>query len=319
MRVALVALHLAVAGGVLFAAVPAQERLFGANAHWSLPLILLIVGLLVAQVAALLAGWGVLLRRMSPAAVPSRGLIARSFFLGWLGRYVPGPTSAAGKYVVCRRQGITRGMVGAALFYDILLHLGGGVMLPILVLPLALGPQWLWLTPFAGALALLLAVLGGLPAVVRRIANIAHGFRIEGATDFDPLPPTKLVLPGLLCFGSGLFTALAFHVLAAMLTPIAAEEVGKSVLIFSTAAIAGYAVPFLPSGVGVREAVLVGMMGSYIGHAEALALAILSRAVLVLFDGGLALALALLYAIVSITGRGRPASSPEEIPANIRA
>jgi uncharacterized membrane protein YbhN (UPF0104 family) len=99
----------------------------------------------------------------------------------------------------------------------------------------------------------------------------------------------------LLFLASGVLGALSFHVVATALTDWPTSAIGRSIFVFSLASLAGYVVPFVPSGAGVREAVILGALGPTLGPGPALSVAVVSRAVAVLVDAALGGTIALAY------------------------
>lgn len=276
-----------------------------------MPLALLPLAL-ACHITMLIAAWGLLLRAVRPEQPPPPALVVRSFMLGWLVRYMPGPpVGAAGRYLVCREGGYPRAHVAAVLVYEMVLQTGTGVLLPVLTLGFFLGRGALWLVPLGVAASVGLTALATAPPVMRRLVRWA-------GTDGAALPclasPRALAAPALCSALATLCAALSFHLIALAVTPLGSHDLGRVVFAYTLASVIGFVVPLVPSGAGIREAVLVATLGARLGTAEALQLAVLARAALVLFDAVLAVALLADY------GRGR-LSSPRaaRTPAKKRA
>ena len=90
--------------------------------------------------------------------------------------------------------------------------------------------------------------------------------------------------------GAWLVFGLALWVTARALFAVPAGEFLPMAGAFAIAWIAGFAAVIAPGGIGVREAVLVGLLGPRIGEAEAILLAAASRIAFTLVDLGGALA-----------------------------
>jgi glycosyltransferase 2 family protein len=286
-------LYLAALGAAVWAALAARGRLEDLSVAWTarLPPIVL---LLTAQLAAMTIAWGLLLRAVDGAVRPSPWLVTRSFVLGWLIRYLPGvPASAAGRYVVCREAGYSTAAVTAALFYETLLQLGAGLLVPSAALAFWLGRTGLWLTPVAVAAVCTLTAVAASPPVVTRLARRLRRAGMASADGFRPPPLRRLAAPFLAMAAGSFLAALAFHQIAVAITPLDGGDVGRAVFAYGLAGFVGFVVPLLPSGLGVREGLLVALLGPAIGHGDALTLAVVARAVPILFDAGLAAALAL--------------------------
>lgn len=303
-------LWFAVGVAVCVAAVTAAGQVDDRRGGWALAPLGYVVALCFAQVALLASAWTVILRRVSSSPVGAAAG-ARSFLLGWLSRYLPGPpTGPAGKYLATCRAGYPPGEVSAALFYEQVLQLGATAAVPALTFPFLFGARWLWLVPIAAALTAAGAVLAVQPAVIRRLGRLAGRAGMRSAADVRPLPLRLLILPGLLTLAASFLPALAFHLVAWTVTPWPLDDVGSAVFIFGLASFVGFVIPFLPSGAGAREAVIVGLMAASIGHAGAISSAVVARAVGVLLDAAIGALLAVSYAAGPLLPRSMRARTP---------
>jgi len=216
---------------------------------------------------------------------PPRGLTA-AYYLGQLAKYLPGggwqylgraalaarlgvPLRAAGASLAVETAAI---VAGAALVAPLLLagDAPGAAAAVIIVHTVAIGAVAAWRWPRAGrATRALLARLAGPGASVRA----AEAARAVG-----------LFAIAWLVFG------LAFWLTARALFDAPASELLPMTGAFAIAWIAGFVAVIAPGGIGVREAVLVGLLGPRIGEAEAILLAAASRIAFTLVDLGGALA-----------------------------
>ncbi|HET7737403.1 MAG TPA: lysylphosphatidylglycerol synthase domain-containing protein [Tepidiformaceae bacterium] len=320
-RVVMPAIHVAVAAGVVIAAVPAIAFLRSDHPSWAVAPLGVALVIFAVQVGALAAGWGLLLARANGGTRPGARLVLRSFLLGWLVRYLPGPpTGPAGKYVACRAAGWPLGPTAAALFYENLLQLGAGLLLPALTIGFVLGAKGAWVSPLAVAVAVVITMAAVSPPVVRRLRRIAGRVGIGSATEVAVLPFRLLVGPGATFFLGAVLAALAFHVVAVTVSDLPASDVGRSLFVFGLASAVGFVVPFAPSGAGVREGVIVATLGPTIGGPEALSVAIVARATAITFDALLATTFGAGYVLLALMRRFRR-SRPKFAthPVNIRA
>jgi hypothetical protein len=153
------------------------------------------------------------------------------------------------------------------------------------------------LAALAGGLVALFAIcLLVRPDSFRHIARVVTRFGFKHAAAVEPVPLASLVPPFAFMVAAGLLAAFSFHIVAWTMTPWKFGDAGHAVAIFSIAALAGYLVPFVPSGAGIREAVIVALMAPFIGPAGALSVAIVARAVAVLVDVLVAALLGATYA-----------------------
>jgi hypothetical protein len=293
-RLVLPVLYAVAVGAVAWSALAAGSRVGALSVTWAPAPLLLALGVLALQIATLTCVWALLLRAAARSIRPSPWLAIRSFGLGWLIRYLPGvPASSAGRYVVCREAGYPTAAIAAALFYETLLQSGAAALLPAALLSFGLGGRWLWLTPFAVVAVCGLTALAVAPPVVVRLARRLRRAGMVSAEGFRPVPLAALAAPFLGAVLATLLAALAFHLIAVAATPLTGRDLGRNLFAYGLAGWLGFVVPLLPSGVGVREAVLVALLGPQIGHSDALGLAVLARAVPVLFDAAFGAALAL--------------------------
>ena len=241
-------------------------------------------GSLLATLAGLLASafcWRALLRSLG-SDLP-RDQAVRVFFLGQLGKYLPGNVFAvvaqaelARAYGVARSRVVTAGLV----FLALLAATGLGTALVLLPLssPDALHKdRWLFLLLPILVVALHPKVLS---ALIVRALRVARRAPLEEALrGSDILQATGWALGMWACYGLHLVPL----VLAQPHRPVG------SLLVLTTggyalAWTAGLLVVVAPAGAGVREAVLVLVLASVAGSSEVLAVALVSRAVQTLGD-----------------------------------
>lgn len=229
--------------------------------------------------------WPAALRALD-TALPLRlalgiGLVAQS------GKYLPGNVAHYfGRAALAARHGVALRTTGAST----LIEFGGAILAACLVIAASIAVQpdlgaafaAIFPPPWTGALLLLGAVAAAalaaaaMPQFVKRLAA--------------PLRPRRLLAPLGLLVLSFLLAGLSFF--AVLSAADAAEEVplAAAVAVYAAAWVAGFVVPGAPAGIGIREAVLIGVLGAAAGPAAALACAILHRLVTAVADGVLALA-----------------------------
>ncbi|MFV2087628.1 lysylphosphatidylglycerol synthase transmembrane domain-containing protein [Micromonospora sp. LOL_021] len=232
----------------------------------------------------------------------------RIFFVGQLGKYLPGKLWPM---LTQARLGRTyqvpgRASVAAALLV-MAVSLGTGLLLTVCLLPLV-GPdaidRYWW-----ALLALPLAAVGLWPPVLNRGLTIA--MRLARREPMPrPLSPRGIGQ-------SVLWSALAWlayggHIWA-LLWGLGAAD-GPRLVFLSIAAFAGsWAIGFLlivaPAGAGPREAALVVILGVSVSQPIALVAAVVSRLLLIMVDVT-APALAVLLANRRLGGKPRPPDQP---------
>jgi uncharacterized membrane protein YbhN (UPF0104 family) len=250
--------------------------------------LLSLVAALVGTLASLMA-WRALLadegHRLSPLAA------ARIFFVGQLGKYLPGSVwSIVLQMELGKRAGVPRGRafttslawVGLSLSTALVVGVFG---FPILVQKHATG-VWIMLTilPFA--------LVASAPPILTRLVNFVLRVMRKG-----PLP-RALSWRGVLTSSAWLITAWVFFglhlwLLANALGAPGLGGVTRCIGGFALAMAAGVLFVFAPSGAGVREALIVSALAPVMSTGEALGIAVVSRAIFILADvlsaGGAAL------------------------------
>ena len=245
-----------------------------------------LVGLLASALVwrALLADLGTPLRARAALHV---------FFLGQLGKYVPGSVFAiAAQMELGRNHGAPRSRVGTAslLFMGVLV--AAGLLTAALVLPFT-SPEALddhaWVL---GVLPVGLALLAP-PVLTRLVAVLLRVLRR------DPLdrPLTARGVGAALGWALVMWAAYGLHLW--LLVRASDVEPGPDLLLLSTGAYAlawtaGFLFVVAPAGAGVREVALIAALAPVLDRAGALAVAVLSRVLMTVGDlvwGGVGAAL----------------------------
>lgn len=234
-----------------------------------------LVGLLASA-----AVWRALLADLG-TVLPARAAL-HVFFLGQLGKYVPGSVFAvAAQMELGRDHGAPRSRVGTAglLFLGVLVACGlltAAVVLPF-TSPQALRDRgWLLLLLPVGLVALAPPVLTRLVGVLLRVLRRAPLERPLSARGVGAAVGWALVMWG----------AYGVH-LWLLVRPLG--EAGGSALLLSTGAYAlawtaGLLFVVAPAGAGVREVALLAALAPLLDRPAALAVAVLSRALMTLGD-----------------------------------
>lgn len=274
----------AVAVGALVVGVAAAAGQLAANHRgWALDALAWAMLAMVVQVAMLAWAWWLLGGGWWPEG--DRLLWLRSFALGWVARYIPGPpTGPAGKLLALREAGMAPPAVAALLWVDQVLGLAAGVTAAAAMAVLAFGRDWAAVAGLAGAAALLLVVVGTRPALVRRLSGL---FGRGGMHEAASVSRRRAVVVFVAMTGAAVVAGLAFHVTAVVVSPWPPGRWEEGTAVFCLASMAGYVAPFAPSGAGVRESVIVALLGRELGVSAAVAVAVVARASSVLVDAAL--------------------------------
>ena len=244
------------------------------------------VGLAMVAVAAALFAhflcWRAVLTDLGSPLPVTSGM--RVFFLGQLGKYLPGSVwPLLAQMELGRGYKVPRRTSGAAVMIFMLMVVGTGLLVAAVALPL-LGDDALrrygWALSVLPVAAVLLC-----PPVLNRV--LATGLRLARR---EPMP-RPLSLRGVLgAVGWGLVAWVLYGahiwVLADMLGVHGAGLLARSIGAFAAAWCVGFLVVIAPAGGGAREAALIVLLGTGIGTARATVIAVVSRLLLTLGDLG---------------------------------
>lgn len=254
------------------------------------------LGTVIVTVGTVAVLWGRLVTHLNrPRPAADQWHLVRSFCRSWLARYIPGIAWTYGaRFVHTEADTAPRRIIAASLVDEFFLLTSTAT---------AVGTGlWIWgaATPLAGipvlALALTAAVLVGsqVDAITRwalsrlgrllpeRWRSLAE--ELEGGADEQELSLASAALFGsgyaLVALGSG----LSFLFVLAGLGDVSAGEIPEAIGGYNLAATIAIAVVFVPAGLGVREATLAAFATPIVGAPAAASAALLYRAITVLAD-----------------------------------
>lgn len=222
---------------------------------------------------AVLAGLG------SPLPVPVAG---RVYLLAQLGKYLPGSLwPVLAQTELGREHGVPRARSAVAAVAALVVGLVVGTVVAAGCLALsaagAIRAYWyVGLVPVAGVVLLS-------PPVLRRVLRLA--FRVTRR----PAAPTAVSGGALLAAaGWSLVMWACFGVQAWVIARGLGGGPDRLLLLatgaYAVAWVVGFLVVFVPAGAGAREAALVLVLGPSLGHPDALALALVSRVLMLVGD-----------------------------------
>lgn len=238
------------------------------------PYLALSVALIFAYYVQQWGGWRLIMRGFDDPL--GGGESAAIWFASILGRYVPGNVAmVAGRIVLCKRRGIpTRDTVTSMIYENALILIGA------LLVAAASVPLWppFEYRPYALVLALLaplgLALLH--PTLFAKLTGVL--LRRLGREPLAKTLPFGRVLALLLYYvGGWVLLGLAFSALAASVAPVGFVEVALLVGGYAFAWEVGFLSLVTPSGLGVKEGILVFVLSLVFPVPVAAALAVLSR------------------------------------------
>jgi uncharacterized membrane protein YbhN (UPF0104 family) len=219
---------------------------------------------------------------VSLGAPVAPGPAARIFFLGQLGKYVPGSVFAiVGQMELGRRHGVRRERMAAAGLLVLAISLAVALGLGLMALPALVdagGRSYALLALLIVPLAVVLhpRVLGPL---------LAWGFRRLGRPPLERVPAGRdIITVALLSVASNGLLGLQVWALAADAGASGWRVLPLAVGGYSLAAAAGLVAIPLPAGAGVRELVLVLTLSPVLDVGGATVVALLSRLLMTLGD-----------------------------------
>ncbi len=230
----------------------------------------------------------------------------RPFFYTLLGRYIPGRVAVfLGKVYMYGRRSVPGVAAALAPAYENVLAAVGGLAVTVVAAAALFGSQFSWQQLLAAGLGIAALAASIQPAVLRRLLGAVLRRMKRG-----PLEPTAVMGPspaaafaaayGGYCLLLGVFFAL----FAGAFVPLGPGEAARAGAAYVVAAVLGYVVVFTPSGLGVREGLLLILLKQYMPPGDAAFLAIASRLVSV----GAEL---LLAAVAAAVGNSAPAEKKE--------
>jgi glycosyltransferase 2 family protein len=218
-----------------------------------------LVGAFVLGLAGTAAGAVIWLVILHDLGVRTQRRWAGLFFQAQLGKYIPGSIwQYAGRAAVARANGIPVRAVG--------------VSLPV---------EFAASAAAAGSVVALLLGWWGAAVVFPVAVVLISVERLGGSRRrpvFATVRATLLYLPVWLLLG------VSFWLCARGLMGVPARDLALYTGAFAVAWLAGLLAVYAPGGLGVREAVLVALLSSRIGAADALVVAAASRLILILAD-----------------------------------
>ncbi len=247
---------------------------------------------IVAAAAAVLAGvfatfraWRSVLANLGSPLPQAAGM--RVFFLGQLGKYLPGSVwPVLAQMELGRDYEVPERASAAAFAVFVLLILGTGLVLTVPAVPLLGHGAHSPLSGWWALAALVVALVVALPPVLNRLLALA--LRLARR---QPMP-VPLSAAGIgRAAGWALLSWLCYGLHVFVLAGALGSGHGALLLLQSTGAFAaawcaGFLLIAAPAGAGIREAVLVLLLGAAIGRSPATVIALLSRLLFLLADLG---------------------------------
>ncbi len=233
--------------------------------------------------------WGGMVRSLSSVAVGRLEAIA-VHCLSWLLKYVPGQVgSLVNKVLWGQRRGISRTLVGITFVYENVFLVLAATVPSVIILFFALGPDLFG--DNLGTVALPLVALIPLIAISNRwvFRTLLNPVFKRVAKQAVPkeyfLSTPRTLLNQLLFVVPRVMNGAGFVVIAVSLTGAGPDTWAPLAAAYMLAGAAGILAILVPSGIGVREAVIVLFAAPYLGVPQAIIAALLSRLLSTIGDG----------------------------------
>lgn len=246
--------------------------------------------------------WGRIIRWLDPSAqVPAREAIAVQC-LSWVLKYIPGQIgSVTNKVLWAGRKGISRTLVLISFLYENIFLQIASIVPAVVILLLSLGPSL-----FGANATLLLAPLAVLiPAAVVLYPPAFHTLialparrllKAEVPREYFLSVPRAVLSLGEFLLPR-LLNGIGFVIIAATVSDITPQHWLPFIAAYALAGAIGILAILVPSGLGVREAVIVVVLSQYVPTSEAIVISLLARLLATLGDA----LVALLYVTVRQT------------------
>jgi hypothetical protein len=269
----------------------------------SVPSVVAALALVMAGIFTTFLSWRAALADLG-GRLPLPGAM-RVFYLGQLGKYLPGTIwPAVTQMRLGRDYRVPPRASGAAVVVFMLMVIGTGLLVGVAVIPL-LGreavEEYRWLV-----LVLPLAVVAAAPPVLNRALGVA--LRVARR----PPLPAPLSLGGILHVGGWSLACWAFYGLQVFVLARQLGAEGGALLLlqctgaFAAAFASGPLLLVVPAGAGVREAALLLLLGSTVTAPRAAVIAVVSRLLFIVGD--------LAWSAVAVVVERRAGSRPGPAP-----
>jgi uncharacterized membrane protein YbhN (UPF0104 family) len=265
------------------------------------PSVVLSFGAILAGTFAGLMAWRALLADEGYPLTPIAA--GRIFFVGQLGKYLPGSVfSIVLQMELGKRAGVPRGRAFTTSLAWVGLSLSTGLCVGMIGFPVlaSTGDNKVW-----ALLAVLpFAVIASLPPILTRLVNLVLRLMRKGPL---PQPLTwRGVLRAALWLGlTWVLFGVHLWLLANALGAPGLSGVTRCIGGFALAMAAGVLFVVVPSGAGVREAIIVAALAPVMSTGEALGIAVVSRALFIAADVVTA-GVAALSGVRQLRARGGP-------------
>ncbi|MGI6879172.1 lysylphosphatidylglycerol synthase domain-containing protein [Microbacterium sp. gxy059] len=246
--------------------------------------------------------WGRIVRVLEPdARVSAREAIAVQC-LSWVLKYIPGQVgSVANKVLWAKKKGISRTLIVITFIYENVFLQLASIVPAVIILFVSLGPRVLGenATTLIAPLLVLIPVAAVLYApLFHRIVALPAKKILKRDIPREYFLSSGQALRSAIAFlGPRIVNGVGFVAIAVSVSGISPAEWLPFAAAYALAGAVGILAFLVPSGLGVREAVIVAVLSQYIPLAEAIVISLIARLLSTVGDA----LVALIYVIVRRT------------------
>ena len=247
----------------------------GELGFWSLAAAIVSI---LAALATTVQMWRLLLGSMgSPLPLSAA---ARIMLVGQIGKYLPGSVwPVLAQMELGREYRVPRSRSASASVLVMLLTLIAGLLIALVTLPFAAGPMPYRWALLAAPVLLVMLYPPVLNALISWLLRLARQPPLE-----QPLTAAALLRAMGWSFGTWICYGLQIWILATRLGAPAGKTALVAVGGFAFAWSVGFIVVFAPAGAGIRDVLLLVLLGSVLSTADAAAVVLVSRVLMTAAD-----------------------------------
>ena len=249
----------------------------------------LAVGLLMFAVAVSGYLWGLIIRKLAKREV-SVSEAVEVHIVSWLLKYIPGQVgSITNKLAWAHKNHVDKKVTTASFVYENLFMVTAGLLLGLPLLGIFLDQfQYDWLFFILGFIYIFLTGLVSYRPILKPVINkLLEVVKRKPLQDDQLLSSRDFIKTLLVYLLPRLINGIAFVVIAVSLFDIQPSEYIIFGSTYIVAGVIGMLAVFVPSGIGVRESVIVFFLSFYIPIEQAIILSVFSRLYATLADLGL--------------------------------
>jgi uncharacterized membrane protein YbhN (UPF0104 family) len=194
-----------------------------------------------------------------------------------LAKYIPGYAwQLVGKAYLTTRSGVSAGLVGLAMAIELFQLIYAGIVVALLTLPPEVAARWqigetiLYLLPFIRLIAIVLFFL--IPFILSWLMK-----KNKDINRTKNLQPITLLCASVCMFIGWILFGYSYWLLGKALLPINIDQLLVFIFTLTASFLIGLAIIIVPASIGVRESIMVWLLGPIVGAPQAVIIAALAR------------------------------------------